>query len=105
MGKVTWKGSTLLAPVPAVMVSCGTMEESNIITIGWTGILNSNPPKTYVSIRPERYSYEIIKKTGEFVINLATEELIRTIRHFSAQHGHSIMILRESLPDDGGNDT
>lgn len=77
MAKVSWKGSTLLAPVPAVMVSCGTMEESNIITIGWTGILNSNPPKTYVSIRPERYSYEIIKKTGEFVINLTTAELIR----------------------------
>ncbi len=77
MSKVTWKGSTLLAPVPAVMVSCGNMEQSNIITIGWTGILNSTPPKTYISVRPERHSYEIIKSTGEFVINLTSQDLVR----------------------------
>ncbi len=77
MGKVTWKGSTLLAPVPAVMVSCGDMEKSNIITIGWTGIVNSAPPKTYISIRPSRHSYDIIKETREFVINLTTTDLIR----------------------------
>ncbi len=77
MAKVTWKGSTLLAPVPAVMVSCGNMEKSNIITIGWTGILNSAPPKTYISIRPERHSYDIIKETREFVINLTTTDLAR----------------------------
>lgn len=77
MSKAQWRGATLLAPVPAVMVSCGTMEESNILTIAWTGIINSNPPKTYISIRPERYSYKVIKETGEFVINLTTSSLVR----------------------------
>lgn len=67
-----------MAPVPPVMVSCGDMERSNIVTVAWTGILNTIPPKTYISLRPSRYSYEIIKKTGEFVINLTTAELIRT---------------------------
>lgn len=77
MSKAQWRGATLLAPVPAVMVSCGTIEESNILTIAWTGIINSNPPKTYISIRPERYSYKVIKETGEFVINLTTSSLVR----------------------------
>ena len=54
---------TILAPIPAVMVSCGNMQNSNIITIAWTGIINSIPPMAYISIRPTRYSYNIIKKT------------------------------------------
>lgn len=77
MPKVIWKGSTLLAPVPPVMVSCGDKERSNILTIAWTGIINTNPPKTYISVRPSRYSYEIIKSSGEFVINLTTASLIK----------------------------
>lgn len=77
MAKKSFKGGTLLAPLPPAMVSCGDMENSNIITIGWTGILNSNPPVTYVSIRPSRYSYSIIKEKREFVINLTSEELAR----------------------------
>lgn len=77
MGKVVWKGGTLLAPVPPVMVSCGDMENSNIITIAWTGILNSNPPKTYISVRPQRHSFEIIKNTKEFVINLTPAALVK----------------------------
>ncbi len=68
--------TTVLAPIPAVMVSCGDMENSNITTIAWTGVLNSEPPLVYVSIRPTRYSYEIIKKSGEFVINLPDEKLV-----------------------------
>lgn len=52
------------------MVSCGTMEKPNIITVAWTGIVNSQPPMTYISVRPSRYSYELIKQSGEFVINL-----------------------------------
>lgn len=75
MGKAIWKPGTVLYPVPAVMVSCGTMEEKNIITVAWTGTINSDPAMTYVSIRPGRHSYEIIKKSGEFVINLVTERL------------------------------
>lgn len=65
----------MLNPVPAVMVSCGDMEKHNIITIAWTGIINSDPPLTYISVRKERYSHHIIEDTGEFVINLTTEKL------------------------------
>ena len=65
----------LLAPVPSVIVTCGTLESPNAITIAWTGIVCSNPAMTYISVRPERYSYELIKKSGEFVINLTTEDM------------------------------
>ena len=68
--KTEWKGGTLLAPVPAVMVTVGNGKDANIITIGWTGIINSEPPKTYISVRPERYSHGLLTETGEFVINL-----------------------------------
>lgn len=78
MSKIQWKGGAMLGPLPPVMVSCGTMEKSNIITIAWTGIINTIPPKTYVSIRPTRHSYEIIKESGEFVINLTTSALAKS---------------------------
>ena len=74
MGKRSFKGGAMLNPVPAVMVSCGR-RKPNIITIAWTGIVNSNPPMTYISVRKERYSHNIIENTGEFVINLCSEEL------------------------------
>lgn len=75
MSKIEWKAGTFIYPIPAVMVSCGNMEESNILTVAWTGILNTNPAKVYISVRPERYSHDIIEKTGEFAINLTTEQL------------------------------
>lgn len=75
MSKVMWKPGTFLYPIPAVLVSCGTMKKSNLITIAWTGIINTNPAMVYISVRPTRYSYEMIKKQGEFVINLTTEKL------------------------------
>ena len=75
MSKVTWKSGTFIYPLPAVMVSCGTMEESNIITVAWTGIINTDPAMCYISVRPTRHSYEMIKKTVEFVINLTTKDL------------------------------
>ena len=75
MSKVTWKPGTFLYPLPVVMVSCGTMEESNIITVAWTGIINTDPAMVYISVRPTRHSYNIIKESGEFVINLTTEDL------------------------------
>jgi flavin reductase (DIM6/NTAB) family NADH-FMN oxidoreductase RutF len=62
MDKVAWQGGALLGPIPAVMVSCGDMESSKIITVAWCGITNTIPPKTYISLRPSRYSYDIIKK-------------------------------------------
>lgn len=75
--KETWRGGALIAPLPPVMVSCGDMENSNIITIGWTGILNTIPPKTYISIRPSRFSHKLISERREFVINLTPSSLVR----------------------------
>lgn len=81
MSKIKWKGGTLLAPVPAVLVTCRDPEtgKDNILTIGWTGVLNSDPPRTYISVRPERFSYDIIRKTGEFCINLPPSQLVRAV--------------------------
>lgn len=70
-----FKAGAVLSPLPVVMVSCGDMRKNNIITIAWTGIVNSDPPMTYISVRKERYSYDIIKNTGEFVINLVNNKL------------------------------
>ena len=70
-----WKAGTFIYPLPAVMVTCGTMEKANIMTVAWTGIINTNPAMCYISVRPERYSYNLIKKQGEFVINLTNEKL------------------------------
>ena len=75
MAKVTWKPGTFLYPLPAVLVSCGNMEKSNIITVAWTGIINTDPAMVYISVRSSRYSYNIIKESREFVINLTTKEL------------------------------
>ncbi|MBQ8509522.1 MAG: flavin reductase family protein [Clostridia bacterium] len=88
--KICWKGGTLLAPVPAVMVSCGSMEKPNILTIGWTGILNTDPPKTYISVRPGRYSYPLIKESGSFVINLTTEALVRAADFCGVRSGRDV---------------
>ena len=75
MSKTVWKPGTFEYPIPAVLVSCGNMENSNLITVAWTGIINSKPPLAYISVRPERYSYNIIKENKEFAINLTTEKL------------------------------
>lgn len=77
MAKATWPAATLLAPVPAVLVTSGTMEKPNIATVAWTGIVNSEPPMTYISLRPSRHSHAIISETGEFVINLTTATLAK----------------------------
>ena len=63
MAKQFWKGSALLAPVPAALVTCGTIETPNVLTIGWTGITCTRPPMTYISVRPERYSHDIITES------------------------------------------
>ncbi|WP_297097094.1 flavin reductase family protein [uncultured Draconibacterium sp.] len=78
MARTYWKPGTIVYPLPAVMVSCGeNPEEYNIITIAWTGTINSDPPMCYISVRPGRHSYDIIKRTGEYVINLTTEKLAK----------------------------
>ena len=77
MSKIVWKGGALLAPTPLSMVTGGTMEKPNVLTVAWTGIINTAPPKTYISVRPCRYSYPMIRESGEFVVNLTTAEMIR----------------------------
>ena len=74
--KHNWKPGTMIYPLPAVLVSCGaTPEEYNLFTVAWTGTVCTNPPMCYISVRPKRYSYPIIRRQGEFVINLTTEDL------------------------------
>lgn len=73
--KVLWKPGTCIYPLPVVLVSCGTMKASNIITVAWTGIANTDPAMVYISVRPNRYSYNLIKDSKEFVINLTNKEL------------------------------
>jgi flavin reductase (DIM6/NTAB) family NADH-FMN oxidoreductase RutF len=76
MSKLLWKPGTMIYPLPAVMVSCGSEpEEYNIITISWTGTICTDPAMCYISVRPGRHSYSIIKKNGEYVINLTTKSL------------------------------
>lgn len=76
MAKQVWKPSTMLNPVPVVMVSCtDKVGKPNIITLAWTGTVNSDPPMVSISVRKQRYSYDLIKETGEFVINLPTVKL------------------------------
>ncbi len=75
MGKLIWKGSALLGPVPPALVTCGTMEKPNVLTVAWTGIVCTHPAMTYISVRPSRYSYHMLQETGEFVINLPTSAM------------------------------
>ena len=77
MTKTSWKAGTMLYPLPPVMVSCGTTEKPNVFTVAWTGIINSEPAMTYISVRPSRYSYDLIKQSGEFVINLTTAKMLK----------------------------
>ena len=95
MAKLEFKPGTMLNPVPAVMVSCGDENEKNIITIAWTGIINSDPPMTYISVRKERYSYDIIRKTGEFVINLTTRKLAYATDYCGVRSGRDVDKFRE----------
>ena len=77
MSKIKLKGGALLAPVPPVMVSCGSGDAANILTVAWTGILNTVPPKTYIAVRPRRHSHALIKEGGEFVLNLTPTSLVK----------------------------
>ena len=87
MPKLIWEPGTLLAPVPAVLVTCGTMEAPNVLTVAWTGIVNSNPAMTYVSIRPERFSHHLIQETGEFAINLVSRHLLHACDYCGVRSG------------------
>ena len=95
MSKIEWKPGTFVYPIPAVMVTSGTMEKSNIITVAWTGILNTNPAIVYISVRPERYSYDLIKENGEFIINLTTEELAYATDWCGVKSGKNVDKFKE----------
>ena len=94
--KESWKPGTLIYPLPAVLVSCGAAPgEYNLLTVAWTGTVCTDPPMCYVSIRPERHSYEIIRRTGEFVINLTTRGLARATDWCGVRSGRDHDKFRE----------
>ena len=96
MSKQLWKPGNMLYPLPVVMVSVADKEgKSNIITIAWTGTVCSNPPMVSISVRPERYSYDIIKETGEFVINLTTKELTYATDYCGVKSGRDVDKFKE----------
>lgn len=104
MAKAKWKAGTFIYPMPAVMVTCGTMEKANIITVAWTGILNTNPAICYISVRPERYSHDIIKENGEFVINLTTKQLTYATDWCGVKSGRDVDKFKEMhLTKEKGN--
>ncbi len=90
MPKQEWKPGNMIYPLPAVMVSVGNEKESNIITIAWTGTICTNPAMVYISVRPERHSYDMIKDTKEFVINLTTEELVKATDYCGVKSGRDV---------------
>lgn len=95
--KNSWKPGTVIYPLPAVLVSCGaTPEEYNLLTVAWTGTVCTSPPMCYISVRPERYSYEIIRRSGEFVINLTTEEMTRAVDWCGVRSGRDFDKFRET---------
>ena len=90
MSKQLWKPGNMLYPLPAVMVSTADREgNSNILTIAWTGTVCTNPAMVYISVRPERWSYHMIKESGEFVINLTTEQLVRATDYCGVRSGEN----------------
>ena len=91
MSKQSWKPGNMLYPLPAVMVSAADQKgKDNIITIAWTGTICTNPPMTYISVRPERYSYHMIRETKEFVINLTTKELAYATDYCGVTSGRDV---------------
>ena len=93
--KILWKPGTCVYPIPAVLISCGNMEKSNIITVAWTGIINTEPAMVYISVRPTRYSYNIIKETKEFVINLTDENLTYAVDWCGVKSGKDFDKFKE----------
>lgn len=97
MSKVSWKPGNMIYPVPAVLVSCRDRKgQDNLITVAWTGTINTNPPMAYISVRPERYSYSMIKETGEFVINLTTKDMVHAVDYCGVKSGAHIDKWKET---------
>lgn len=93
--KEHWKGSVITSPLPPTLVTCRAGDKTNVFTVAWTGILNTRPPVTYISVRPERYSYGLIKECGEFVINLPTSDIIRAVDWCGVRSGAKFDKFRE----------
>lgn len=97
MSRQLWKPGNMLYPLPAVMVSAGDREgRQNILTVAWTGTICTNPAMVYISVRPERYSYQLIKSTGEFVINLTTEKLAKVTDYCGVRSGRDVDKWKET---------
>lgn len=87
MAKIQWQGGALLAPVPPVLVTSGTLQNPNVCTVAWCGIVSTKPPKTYISLRPQRHSYSLIQQNKEFVLNLPVASLVRSIDRCGVKSG------------------
>ncbi len=97
MAKQTWKPGNMVYPLPAVMVSAGDQDgNTNIITIAWTGTICTNPAMLYISVRPERYSYQMIRESGEFVVNLTTEALAYATDYCGVKSGKDVDKWKEA---------
>lgn len=97
MSKQTWRPGNMLYPLPAVMVSTGDKEgNTNIITVAWTGTICSDPAMLYISVRPERYSHHMLKESGEFVVNLTTEQLAKATDYCGVRSGRDVDKWKEA---------
>jgi len=97
MGRYKFKPGNMVYPVPAVMVTSQKEgEKANIVTVAWNGTICTNPPMAYISLRPERYSYDIIKQTGEFVINLVTKDLVKACDFCGVKSGRDLDKFKET---------
>ena len=95
MSKQKWKAGNMIYPLPAVMVSCGTSEQPNIVTVGWTGTVCTNPAMTYISLRKTRHSYQLIEESGCFVINLTTRKLVKATDFCGVKSGRDLNKFKE----------
>mgnify|MGYP003299291438 CR=1 FL=1 len=94
--KQSWKPGTMIYPLPAVLVSVGaTEDEYNLFTVAWTGTVCTNPPMAYISVRPERHSYQMIRESGEFVVNLTTEALAKATDYCGVRSGRDVDKIQE----------
>lgn len=104
MEKELWKAGNMLYPLPAAMVTCAEGDKKNIVTVAWTGTVCTNPPMLSISLRPERYSHGMIERTGEFVLNLTTQKLVRACDYCGVKSGRNTDKFKETgltaLPGD-----
>ena len=97
MGKISFKPGNMLYPLPAVLVSVRDAKgRDNIITIAWTGTICTNPPMLYISVRPERHSYQMIRESGEFVVNLTTEQMVKAVDFCGVRSGDKVDKFKET---------